>query len=254
MVAMDRAVVCLNCDVLFDVEMRRCPACASETFIPIAAWLNRRGGRGVNATRYPLSWPAGWKRTNERQRARFFNSKTRTGTYAGGGSYTTRDRTSLTIYQAVDRLQSELARLGASREVLSTNVETRLDGTLRSDRLPPKDPGAAVYFILDGNPQCLACDKWDRVADNIAAIAAHIEAIRAVERYGIGTLRQAFAGYTALPPTHEDWWLVLGVPQNASREAIEKAYRALAMEHHPDRGGDHDAMAKINRAYEVAPK
>jgi hypothetical protein len=33
------------------------------------------------------------------------------------------------------------------------------------------------------------------VADNIAAIAAHIDAIRRQDRYGVGTLDQAFAGY-----------------------------------------------------------
>mgnify|MGYP000712282402 CR=1 FL=1 len=138
------------------------------------------------ATRYPLTWPAGWKRTPTAQRAR---ARFRSG------------RTELSIYEATQRLQGELERLerGIGGVVLSTNVETRLDGMPRSDRRAPADPGAAVYFRLKGQPRCLACDKWDRVADNIAAIAAHIEAIRAVDRYGVGTLDQAFAGYAALP-------------------------------------------------------
>jgi DnaJ-class molecular chaperone len=54
-----------------------------------------------------------------------------------------------------------------------------------------------------------------------------------------------------LPPTHEDWWLVLGVARDTAPEIVEKAYRALAMEHHPDKGGDSEVMAKINRAYQV---
>lgn len=121
------------------------------------------------ATRYPLTWPTGWKRTptHARRRAAFRHN-----------------RTELSIYQATSRLQDELGRLGTQSEILSTNVETRLDGTPRSDRKAPIDPGVAVYFTLKGQPRCLACDKWDRVADNIAAIAAHIEAIRAVDEAG----------------------------------------------------------------------
>lgn len=44
----------------------------------------------------------------------------------------------------------------------------------------------------------------------------------------------------------------LGVPRDATREAIKRAYRKLASQHHTDRGGgDHDAMAAINKAYET---
>ena len=62
----------------------------------------------------------------------------------------------------------------------------------------PDDPGVAVYFQLHDKERVLACDKWDTVADNIAAIAAHIDGIRRQDRYGVGTIDQAFAGYSAL--------------------------------------------------------
>ncbi len=41
MIDLSRAVVCLNDDVVFDVEDRACPRCTSEGFIPLASWLNR---------------------------------------------------------------------------------------------------------------------------------------------------------------------------------------------------------------------
>ena len=48
-----------------------------------------------------------------------------------------------------------------------------------------------------------------------------------------------------------DYYNILGVARDASPEQIKKAYRKLAMTHHPDRGGDHTQFAKINSAYDT---
>ena len=52
-----------------------------------------------------------------------------------------------------------------------------------------------------------------------------------------------------------DYYSTLGVPRNASSDAIKKAYKKLAMKHHPDRNpGDKKAEAKfkeLSEAYEV---
>jgi len=53
----------------------------------------------------------------------------------------------------------------------------------------------------------------------------------------------------------EDLYQILGVPRDASQTDIKKAYRKLAMKHHPDNNkGDEEAettFKKINAAYEV---
>ncbi len=52
----------------------------------------------------------------------------------------------------------------------------------------------------------------------------------------------------------QDYYEVLGVPRNASDEAIRKAFRKLAFQYHPDRNRDPEAEARfkeINEAYQV---
>ena len=50
----------------------------------------------------------------------------------------------------------------------------------------------------------------------------------------------------------KDYYKVLGVEKNASAEEIKKAFKKLAMTHHPDRQGGNEAKFKeINEAYQV---
>ncbi len=49
----------------------------------------------------------------------------------------------------------------------------------------------------------------------------------------------------------EDYYEILGVNRNASRDEIKKAYRRLAHKHHPDKGGNETQFKKINEAYQV---
>ena len=50
----------------------------------------------------------------------------------------------------------------------------------------------------------------------------------------------------------KDYYKVLGVPRNASKDDIKHAYRKMAHIHHPDKAGGNEAKFKeINEAYQV---
>jgi len=49
----------------------------------------------------------------------------------------------------------------------------------------------------------------------------------------------------------KDYYNTLGVNQGAGEDEIKKAYRSLAMKHHPDRGGDQAKFQEIQEAYDV---
>mgnify|MGYP000042659843 CR=1 FL=1 len=204
-----------------------------------------------STTAYPLSWPVGWPRVVSRGRSDF-------------GRHS--------IAQCTDEIVRQLNLLSAKTIVISTNLQLRMDGLPKSNQSAPADPGAAVYFKLkkpsikgkDGQwrqvftDHVLACDKWGRVEDNLWAIAKHIDAIRGQKRWGVGSIEQAFAGYTALPAAGETsgeaWWQVLGVLPNASADAINQAYRGKARAVHPDTGGSDDAMSRLNVARDTGLK
>lgn len=127
---------------------------------------------------YPLSWPAAWPRTPSYQKKTAQFGKT---VQSSQGSWKTKAR--LSIADATRRLLDELGRLGAEGIIISSNLRLRRDGYPASDQREPDDNGVAVYFELLDKPQVLACDRWDKVADNIAALAGMAQWAR--EHFGM---------------------------------------------------------------------
>jgi hypothetical protein len=205
---------------------------------------------------YPLHWPVHVKRTEKPQRARF-GSKDKN---RGWGIK------QLSVAEAIKRLLEEISKMTKVGQtyrvppdsiIISTNIPTRNDGLPYSNSKEPQDSGVAVYFDLDGEPHCLPCDRWDRVADNMAAIASHINAMRGIERWGVADLKTAFTGFKALPQnagqSNKPWWKILELNKDASREEISAAYRKLAKKYHPDlHGGDEEKFIQIKAAMEEA--
>lgn len=204
---------------------------------------------------YPLQWPAGWPRTDaaRRQYGRFLKRE------AARADSSWRRKLDLTVTDGVERVIDELARMGIDRQdvVISTNVRTRLDGLPRSGERKPDDPGAAVYWeTRKGDRRVMAIDRYTDVADNLAAIAATLDAMRAIERHGgAQILDRAFTGFTALPApgAKRTWREVLEYGNGEPRtDEINRNYRILASDAHPDRGGSHERMSELNAARDEA--
>lgn len=183
-------------------------------------------------SRYPLAWPVGRPRTKNRTRGKF--SETVEGSKTKPVTMTT----------ACERVETEVDRLGGIYPILSTNLELRMDGRPRLDRGPPADPGVCLYFRVKDRPYAMACDTYTEVSQNIAAIAAHIEASRRQARYGVATAAETLEAFAALPapdhvlPGQRPWRHVLGFDDTfpfgmgpiEARERVNKRYRAKAIE------------------------
>lgn len=215
--------------------------------------------------KYPLAWPVGWRRTAPASRTRAqFKKATRYEDLGNGAGQRYIPGRSLTMSESTMRALGELRRTGVQDgdHVISTNVVLRLDGLPRSDQRTPADPGVAVYWEdrRAGARRCMAIDIYDRVEDNLAAIAATLEAMRAIERHGgAAILDRAFTGFTALPPpmaAGKPWREVFGYPpgHKVTRLELDGAYRTARSDAHPDKGGTSEAFQGVQAAYEQAAR
>lgn len=184
---------------------------------------------------FPLQWPVGWKRTVHQSWSKFKPGSAYAGT--------------------IDLIH-QLEMLGATDIVITSNMQYRTDG-LPYSRQSITDSGVAAYFKLDGEEQCIPCDKWVKVEENIRAIVKTIEALRGLERWGAKEMvNAAFRGFKALPSAivtpapHQPWYVVLDVNPGANAQEVKAAYRDAIKLHHPDAGGSPEDFKAIQQAYE----
>ncbi len=201
---------------------------------------------------FPLTWPAHWPRIPAPIRKR---GKFSTMVRPVSGGYADKER--LTIADGVNRVLVQVQRLGVDADaeiIISTNAASRRDGLPRSSDGEPLDPGCAVYWSRGGERECMAIDLYDRLADNLAAVAATIESMRGIERHGgAQILGRAFQGFKLLPATTsatmgvEAAWETLaqaatGASAPPERHRNEDYARSLCRiargRTHPDTGGE----------------
>lgn len=162
----------------------------------------------------------------------------------------------VTYGRTLTDLEYEIVQLKGSEVILGLVVDerdVRLDGQLRADA-NVRHSGVELSFELpDRRRLVFHTDVHHDWKDNLRAIALGLEALRAVQRYGITTgIGEQYAGFAMLPPGGPD-------PERG-RVLVEAAggiVQALK-KHHPDHGGDPrnfvDVQAYRNSQYLGGPE
>ena len=125
------------------------------------------------------------------------------------------------------------------------------------------DTGAvSVRFDRAESRYVFRNNRFRTPQENLRAVERTITYLhKAMEVYG--TQREQsdvfstfFAGWAATPDDSVlllgsgQWWDILGVKQDATKDEIKNAFRALAKVHHPDVGGDVDDFKRLRAAYD----
>lgn len=171
--------------------------------------------------------------------------------YATWGHGATRKRKGRFSFRAgwadtLDLLDRELHHLRARDVVIGAalrETDIRLDGWPRANAAAPWHPGVEISFEMQlraGEPTRLvyATDEYEFWQHNVRAIALGLQALRAVDRYGITRDRQQYAGWKALGAGQDGHTAhatrARGVHLIDQHGGVRAALRAT----HPDRGGD----------------
>ncbi len=186
-----------------------------------------------NPQAYPLHWPPGAPITpiDKRGSAQFRTS-------LGG---------------ALKNVKESLRLFGADTGKAVANAVVSSNVALGHNT--PADGGIAVWFIWANEWRCIPVDRYKKPEHNLQAVHHIIEARRTEFRHGgLHIAKAAFSGFTPMLEAHSNrhWSAVLGVAAGASHAVIKGAYRQAAKHLHADKGGDDNAMAELNAAYEQA--
>lgn len=184
-----------------------------------------------------------------------------TGRYARRSSSTFRATWSDTL----DLLDRELRHLNASGVLIAAGFreqDLRIDGWPRADARAPGHPGVEVSFDTNRHGRLVyatdVCTRWEH---NIRSIALGLEALRAVDRYGVTRRGEQYAGWREL--TSEASMVVQVTSVSQARRILEEIagsglgvetatlVRLALKKAHPDAGGTADAVALVMRCREV---
>jgi hypothetical protein len=157
--------------------------------------------------------------------------------------------------QTVSLLAKELRQLDAEHIVLQlavTERDLRVDGMPRANaRL--WNPAVILSFDSKYGPLRYATGEYDDWQDNVRAIALSMQALRAVDRYGVSKRGEQYTGWRAIPMSTDS----AGSLQNAqqAQEYLDREFggdlRRALFETHPDHGGDSDEFRRVVRAKEL---
>lgn len=161
-------------------------------------------------------------------------------------------------------LEREVGHLGAREAVIQlalTESEIRVDGTYPLASASPAHPGVVVSFDSKHGPLRYSTDRFRSWQDNLRAIALALEALRKVDRYGVGSGGEQYRGWNALGSgtpmraamTYDEAQRLLGLDGGAYAvpDDVTAAVRRLSKLHHPDVGGDADLFRRLIEARDL---
>lgn len=157
-----------------------------------------------------------------------------------------------TYAQTLVQLENEIEHLRGSEVIIGVVADerdVRIDGLLRADAKVRHD-GVEVSFETPGGRRLVFhtdrhrgyAQSWQ---DNLRAIVLGLESLRAVDRYGITSTAEQYAGFAQLGPGGPD-------PERG-RQLVEAAggVSQALKRHHPDHRGDPRDFADV-QAYRAA--
>lgn len=166
----------------------------------------------------------------------------------------------------VDLLEREIEHLDGRNVVIQADfseADIRLDGMIRANPRQPDHPGVIISFDSVHGPLQYMTDTHAFWQHNIRAIALGLQALRAVDRYGVTRRGEQYTGWKALPsggsgPTSRQAAItVIALLSQMSSDDVESAFaagtgkgiyrRALAAAH-PDHGGNSESLNAVLQA------
>lgn len=185
------------------------------------------------------AWP--WKETAHRGTSRFRSS-----------------------WAAIDSLlRSEADKINASTVVLQIDVmerDIRLDGWIKATARPSSPRVVITIERWRADTLAFHCDSYLDWQDNVYAIAKTLEALRAIDRYGVSSSGEQYTGWKAIGDgrmTKDEAARLLaevaGVPDRRPLDIERSAplLRAARVAAHPDTGGSHERFVKVEEAGRV---
>lgn len=168
--------------------------------------------------------------------------------------------------------------INAASEVQAGDEEAQIPSTYRGDAVADSGLLIELYTMYckahtelgDLEKAMPYCDLvLAKDPDNVEAVLARAEKALQEERYdeAVRDLTKAFEATGRTNPSihaklqtaqkrlklsqSKDYYKVLGVKRTDPLSVIKKAYRKMARENHPDKGGSQEKMAQINEAWGV---
>ena len=169
--------------------------------------------------------------------------------------------------KTLDLLEDELHKIHAKEitvQAFFALAQIRNDGWPYAKAVPSA-PGIILSFRTKDGALSFPCDRYHTIDDNLRAIALSLEALRAVDRYGVTKRAEQYAGWKQIEApaangfaTAEDaaaFIIAQADSANPASSIIRDAalrqnlYRQAARRLHPDAAtGNHELFVKLQQA------